>query len=492
MTEIQGEVQGASEIKGGVKVPSKETRFEVVGKIGEFEITQNPDAQNEAFRLRTQMLEAFAKHTGLNSQELVEKMRDNPASADPMMTYEEFAFLRQINKFPDVIAASVWDFNGCLSENRDGFSSTQTFHPALKEAVKKQQDRLGSFVIATALTTEQMVYHVAKEEDIVGNILLSCENGRAWAIPIKEGDKTIFVEYRQTLEPEQKKALGSVKEISGRLAKLLRENGKIAFVNDQKFSKCTIECATNGRDWYNKTIKELVLPFLKKNGAGWDGESNVFSIDGQLFSISPTPDTWEIDPVEGTDRIGKRFIREGVYNTLVDIIHDKKGSARFKMITGGDSVRFGGSDAGLTDSNVATVPFWVPSSERKVEDSLKTVEEGMMLGRKYWPSYIEDGEKARLAGPGVAPAFFMDAVGKMLPHLKIPTEVFSAALIKRLTGVYGFREYKRYDLSQPANLYVFPSDMTEEQKEMFLKSKSDIPADDQEKVLASLKIQAGV
>lgn len=468
--------------------------IEVIDKISnEIVITQNSEAELAAFLIRHVMIEDFGKHTGQKRQRLIELLQENPRCLDPLATWqEEVGHFKHFSGRPIFIAASAWDFNSSLVHNRSGFSDEKTFDPVLTKEIEQQQERLGHFVIATALATEQMLYHMAKEKGIAPKTFPACENGKAWAIPIQEDGKTVFVEYRQPLNPEQKKALDSVKEICRKLAGLLRKNGLIAFVNEQKFSKCTIECAANGRDWYEKTIKELILPFLKKNGADWDETNTTFFMNGEKFSISPTPDTWEIDRVEGTDIIGKRVIREILYNTLSTLIHDKVRDARFKLLTGGDSVRFRGSDFGLTDNGPATVGFLVPDRERDPKESLEAAEEAMRSGRRFWLSYKTGENGATIAGPGSAPAFFMESVRKILPYANIPTEVFRAALVERLTGSEGLKEYRKYDIESPPDLYVFPQDMTGAQREKFLNSKPDILPADQQSVLANLKREAGV
>lgn len=479
------------------KGPERNTGIEVVSKIGEFEITQNPRARVEASVIRHQMLVDFTKNTGQDVGELIELLQKHPQWLDPVFIYEEHVLNpTQEDRMPIFIAASAWDFNGSLVFNRNGFSDKETFDPAPRREIGEQQGRLGSFVIASALTTEQMVFHMVKEKGLAPKTFLACENGKAWAIPIQKDGKTVFVEYRQPLNPEQEKALDSVKEISGRLAEILRKNGLIAFVNEQKFSKCTIECAGNGRDWYTKTIKEFVLPFLAKNGAQWDGKNITFSINGKKFSVSPTPDTWEIDPVEGTDIIGKVRIRQTLYNTFSQLIHSKVPAALFKLLTGGDSVAFGGSDSGLTDNGPATVGFIVPNRRREPKETLTFANQASNLGRRYWLNYTVDDKGVHVvAGPGIAPAFFMESVRKILPHIYISTEVFSAALVERLTSMEGFKfkgEYDIRDSQKPPVLYVFPEDMTQRQREMFLNSEPDILPADQEKVLARLKMEAGV
>lgn len=491
MTEVNSqEPQGTSRVEN-ITIPQKETHYEVVGRIGEFEITQNPNAAESARELKERVLDDFARYSGKERDDLKRLFKLNPYSADPSDAWRESVIAKKRFGEYQPIAASVWDVNGCLTEARDGYSPTQTFDPILREAIMKKQDRLGSFVAGTALTTEQMIWHIAKDPELAERTILSCENGKAWAVAVKEGDTTTFVEYRQPLNPEQQKAINHLQEVSEALAKVMRKNDLIAFVNFQKYSKCTIEATKNGREWYSKTAKELVLPFLASQGAKWDGESNVFTLDGQDFCISPTPETWEIDPVEGADKIGKRFIREISYNTLVDILHERKSSAGFKMETGGDSVKFGGSDAGLTDPNLA-LGHLIPSSEKKPEKSLENVLEGINLGRKYWPTYIKDNEEVRLAGPGIAPANVMEVNAQTVPHLRIPTEVFKEALRKRLLGVYGFKEYKKYDMNKPPELYRFPSDMTEEQKQIFLKSKPDLEPSQQEEMMTRLKAELQV
>jgi hypothetical protein len=127
----------------------------------------------------------------------------------------------------------------------------------------------------------------------------------------------------------------------------------------------------------------------------------------------------------------------------------------------------------------------VPSLERPVDQSMDAMSEAIGLKRKYWPEYIVDGKRVRLAGPGIAPARFMQAILETVPFLKIPVEEFSKFLVERLTNTYGFKKYNEFTLeNNQLFLYKFPEGVTPQQKEIFLKAQSDlpVPSDDEVKV----------
>ena len=360
-----------------------------------------------------------------------------------------------------------------------------------------QIERLGSFFIISALTSEQMAYHLAKEKNTAGNIIMASENGRGWLIPSKEGSSIKLMEFKLPLSEKNEKALIHLKEIVNDLTAVMRQEGLVSFVNDQKFSKCTMEGAANGREWYRATIEKLLLPYLAAKGAVWNGNPERFSLDGIGFAVSPTPETWEIEVIEGTDKIGKRLAREILHNTLTDITLSMKEYTYFRLLTGGDSVKWGGSDVGLTDPNAATIPFAVPAAEKDPRLSLDQLKEFIQYQRKYWPTYVRRGEEVKLAGAGIAPADFMKTVIETVPCLFLPTQDFAQFLAARLTEVYGYLPGNEFDLSQPLLLYNFPADVSDEQKELFLKAGKDlpIPADDKEAVarfISLLRQRAGL
>ncbi|MDP2585356.1 MAG: hypothetical protein Q8P29_00585 [Candidatus Levybacteria bacterium] len=470
---------------------------EILGYVGDLEINGYPDtvAEKHAIDIRNEVLENFGKYSG-DDPKILEFLMKGKAKwvTNPLSPYIEAANTELIKGDLEPVAASAWDVNGCLMENRDGFDQDHTFHPELQEAIGTEIDRLGSFIMVSALTGDQMSWHMAKEEkraeetgekSLAENIIMSAENGRSWLIPHVENGKTVITEYRLPLSEKLQNALTNLKGKVADAAQVLRSEGMTGFVNEQKFSKCTMEGSKNGREWYRETIEKVLLPYLSRNGAVWDGDPEKFALDGVQFAISPTGETWEIEITEGADRIGKRFAREILHNTITDILSSRKKYGLFKMITGGDSVKWGGSDAGLTDPNAPTIPFVIQSSEKPANQSLDVINEAIELKRKYWPTYIVDGENTRLAGPGVAPARFMQAIAETVPHLKIPTEEFSKYLVHRLTNIYGFEKYKEYPLeSDQLMLYDFPEGVTPEQQQTFLKAKSDlpVPANDEEKI----------
>lgn len=472
-------------MKGHENLPVTENKPEVVGHVADLEITSYPNAKENAHEIRDRMIDNLTKYGSYDRKTWEDLMRKNFWVMNPSAPNYDATRTEAMRGDKEVVALSAWDVNGCLMENRDGFDQEHTFHPELEEAIKTEIDRLGSFVMVSALTGEQMAWHMAKDErrakqtgekSIAENIIMSAENGRSWLIPHQENGRTVVTEYRLPLTEKQQNALTDLKEKVGNVAKELRNEGMVAFVNDQKFSKCTVEASKNGREWYRETIEKILLPHLAKNGATWDGNPEKFALDGVEFAVSPTGETWEIEITEGADKIGKRFAREILHNTLSDIFISKKEYVLFKMITGGDSVKWGGSDAGLTDPNAATIPFVIQSSEKPANKSMDVLKEAIQLKRKYWPEYIEDEKGIRLAGPGVAPARFMQEIAKTVPHLKIPTEEFSKFLVDRLTKIYGFKEYKQYPLEiDKLMLYKFPEGLTSEQQETFLKAKSDLP-----------------
>ena len=487
----------------GPRVPPVENKAaikqkpEVLGHIADLEINGYPDtvAEKHAIDIRNEVLENFGKYSSHPQQELEFLMKTKRWVVNPISPYLDEANTEIIKGDMEPVAGCFWDFNGCLSLNRDGHNPEHTFHPELEEAIKMEIERLGSFGIVSALTGEQMAWHMAKEEgralktgekSLAQNTIISAENGRSWLIPHQENGKTVITEYRLPLSEKQQGSLDKVKEYVGDAAQVLRGEGMVAFVNDQKFSKCTMEASKNGREWYRGTIEKVLLPYLaKKEGVVWDGNPEKFIVDGVEFAISPTGETWEIEITEGADKIGKRFAREILHNTITDIFSSRKKYGLFRIVTGGDSVKWGGSDAGLTDPNSATIPFVIQGSERPASQSMDVINEAIELKRKYWPTYVEDEKGARLAGPGVAPARFMQAVAETVPHLKIQTEEFTKFLVNRITNIYGFKEFKTYPLeSDKLMLYNFPGDLTPEQRETFLKAKSDLPvqADDEVKV----------
>jgi len=468
--------------------------MKVIGNLGGLEITCYSNAKENAINIRNRVLEAFGKHSEYNPKELEFLFKKHPWLTDPASSYDEAMHVKTIKGEDEVVAVSAWDINNCLIANRDGYDQEHTFHPELEEAIRKQIDRLGSFVMVSALTGEQMAWHMVKEElrakktgeeSLAKNIILSAENGRLWLIPHQENGKTVITEYRLPLSEKQQTVLDKLKNHIESLVKVLRDEGMVAFVNDQKFSKCTMEGSQNGRLWYRETIERVLLPYLAKNGAIWDGNPEKFSLDGVEFAVSPTEVTWEIEITEGADKIGKRFAREILHNTISDILASRKAYGLFRMLTGGDSVKWGGSDAGLTDPNAGTIPFVVPSLERPVDQTMDAISESIGLKRKYWPEYIIDGEKTRLAGPGIAPARFMQAILETVPFLKIPIEEFGKFLAERLVNTYGFKKHKEFVLeNSKLFLYKLPEGVTPQQKETFLKAQSDlpIPANDEAKV----------
>jgi len=458
---------------------------QIIGHLGGLEITLYPNAEENAIRIRNKVLEDFGKYSDYDSKELEFLFKNKHWYTDPSAPYYEGVHVKTTKGEDEVVAASVWDMNNCLIKNRDGYDLEHTFHAELEEAIRTEIDRLGSFIMVSALTGEQMVWHMVKEDrrakktgevNLAEGIVMSAENGRSWLIPHKENDKIVITEYRLPLSDKQQVALIDLKNKVADVTKALRSEGMIAFVNDQKFSKCTMEGSENGRLWYRETIERVLLPFLAKNGATWDGNPERFVMDGMELAVSPTEVSWEIEITEGADKIGKRFAREILHNTITDIFSSRKAYGLFKMLTGGDSVKWGGSDAGLTDPNSATIPFVIPSGERPADESMEAVNEAVGLKRKYWPVYIVNDEKVSLAGPGVAPARFMQVIAETVPHLRIPVEEFCKFLTERLTNTYGFKKYKDYSLEDDKSLlYKFPEDLSLEKKEAFLKAKSDLP-----------------
>ena len=79
-------------------------------------------------------------------------------------------------------------------------------------------------MIVSALTSEQMAYHMRKEMDIAPNVIISSENGRAWLIPITEDGKTKLVEIKKPLTEKQEMALNGVKGIMTELCQKIRKN----------------------------------------------------------------------------------------------------------------------------------------------------------------------------------------------------------------------------------------------------------------------------
>jgi len=62
-----------------------------------------------------------------------------------------------------------------------------------------------------------------------------------------------------------------------------------------------MEGSENGRLWYRETIERVLLPFLAKNGATWDGNPERFVMDGMELAVSPTEVSWEIEITEGAE-----------------------------------------------------------------------------------------------------------------------------------------------------------------------------------------------
>jgi len=468
-----------------MRISDNRIQPKVIGNLGGLEITCYPNAEENAIRARDRVLEDFGKYSDYDLKELEFLFKNKHWYTDPSAPYYEGIHIKTTKGEDEVVAASAWDMNNCLIKNRDGYDLEHTFHPELEEAIRIEIERLGSFIMVSALTGEQMVWHIAKEDrrakktgevNLAEGIIMSAENGRSWLICHKENGKIVITEYRLPLSDKQQVALIDLKNKVAEVTKALRSEGMTAFVNDQKFSKCTMEGSENGRVWYRETIERVLLPYLAKNGATWDGNPERFVMDGMEFAVSPTEVSWEIEITEGADKIGKRFAREILHNTITDIFSSRKAYGLFRMLTGGDSVKWGGSDAGLTDPNSATIPFVIPSGERPADESMEAVNEAINLKRKYWPTYVISGEKVSLAGPGVAPARFMQAISETVPHLRIPIEEFCKFLVERLTNMYGFKKYKDYSLeNDQLLLYKFPEDLSSEKKEAFLKAKSDLP-----------------
>jgi len=472
-------------------------RPENVGQLGRYEITAWADAEERAIGIREKVLTDWVKYSGFDRKTL-EYLFDTQAwVTNPISPFYSQKRRELDTGKKEFVALSAWDFNGCLSLHRDGYDPQHTFCPELEAAIKMQIERLGSFFIISALTSEQMAYHLAKEKNTAGNIIMASENGRGWLIPSKEGSSIKLMEFKLPLSEKNEKALIHLKEIVNDLTAVMRQEGLVSFVNDQKFSKCTMEGAANGREWYRATIEKLLLPYLAAKGAVWNGNPERFSLDGIGFAVSPTPETWEIEVIEGTDKIGKRLAREILHNTLTDITLSMKEYTYFRLLTGGDSVKWGGSDVGLTDPNAATIPFAVPAAEKDPRLSLDQLKEFIQYQRKYWPTYVKRGEEVKLAGAGIAPADFMKTVIETVPCLFLPTQDFAQFLAARLTEVYGYLPGNEFDLSQPLLLYNFPADVSDEQKELFLKAGKDlpIPADDKEAVarfISLLRQRAGL
>lgn len=476
------------EAKKGLTImePEKsQTKPEVVGHIGKMEITCFPDAKERAEAQRERVVKEFGLYSGEPPEVLRHLMAEEAAWTDPRAPYEEARFDEFMKHIMAPVAASAWDFNGCLSVNRDGNDPEHTFHPELEESIRTEIDRLGSFVIVSALTSEQMAWHMAKEErralktgeqSIPKNTIIFTENGRAALLPTTVDGKTVYQEYRNNLRPHQETALNHMKDIVGTVTQTLRELGMVAFVNDQKFSKCTMEGAKNGKDWYNSTLRSILLPYLAKRGASWDG-SNTVILDGVQFNVSPTTDTWELEITQGSDKIGKRVARDILDGAITDILNTNQKYALYKIITGGDSVKFGGSDAGLTNPNTNGISFAIQSSERPPSDSYPVTKEAVDLKRHSWPEYVKDEKGVRLAGPGVSPARYMKALAETLPHWNIPTDVMSAAILERIVNGSTYEPTRIYDLSKDLLLYNFPQETIQEQQQSFLRAQPDLPVD---------------
>ena len=147
-----------------------------LGKIeGKYKITGYDDNEREAHALQSkeEILNAFAKYSGDNREALESILKKFPYITDPYNIYLNLKEIEARTKKNVFLALSMWDFNGCLSQDRDGYSRTETFVPVLKEVISEQIKRLGSFVVVSASTSEQMAYHMKKEKDIAKNIIIA-------------------------------------------------------------------------------------------------------------------------------------------------------------------------------------------------------------------------------------------------------------------------------------------------------------------------------
>jgi hypothetical protein len=280
------------------------------------------------------------------------------------------------------------------------------------------------------------------------------------------------------LSEKQQYALDHLREKVKDVAKAFRSEGMVAFVNDQKFSKITMECSKNGREWYMETIEKVLLPHLKENGADWDGNPGRFSLDGVQFAVSPTGETWEIEIVEGADKIGKRLAWDVINYSISDILAKEKApNVPVATITLGDSVKYNGSDYGLTLPNNATVPFVVANSDRPVSQSMNTLLDMEATGRKYHPIYLPDENgNYVLKGTADQSAYCIQTVLKTMPFIYIPTADMGNSIIERITNVYSFKKYGEKPIqSGTSKLYDFPEEITEGQRKVFLNGISDLP-----------------
>ena len=466
-----------------------------LGKIeGKYKITGYDDNEREAHALQSkeEILNAFAKYSGDNREALESILKKFPYITDPYNIYLNLKEIEARTKKNVFLALSMWDFNGCLSQDRDGYSRTETFVPVLKEVISEQIKRLGSFVVVSASTSEQMAYHMKKEKDIAKNIIIATENGRGWLVPMEQDDGQIkLVEFQKPLKNNQKMALDRVSEILEKLCEIMRKNELIAFVNKQKFSKCTMEGAGNGKDWYETAIKQLLLPYLQKNGAIWDGNPKEFSFENIRFNVSPTVDTWEIDIIEASEGIGKVTARQILQNSISDIWEKQEFVKQIHWErSGGDSFKWDGSDVGLTDPDYIALPFAV-SGDSDPLSSLDLISENVQYGRKFWPIYDNNRDgKIKLTGYGMAAANYMKTVLDIVPCVEIPIEVLKKYLTERLQAAEGFVKTGRvYDLDDDIVLYDFPNDISEKQKQIFLKAGSDVSKDPEEQSQILKKIR---
>jgi len=97
-----------------------------------------------------------------------------------------------------------------------------TFHAELEEAIRTEIDRLGSFIMVSALRrADGLAYGQGRQKsqetgevNLAEGIVMSAENGRSWLIPHKENDKIVITEYRLPLSDKQQVALIDLKKQS--------------------------------------------------------------------------------------------------------------------------------------------------------------------------------------------------------------------------------------------------------------------------------------
>jgi hypothetical protein len=477
------------------KAAIKNTR-EVLDHVGKLEIRGYTDtvAEKHAIDARNENLDSWEENSTYPRQ-ILENLMTKEAIyvTNPASPYAEVVQARIEKGVTLFTPLFVFDVNGTIMEGRQGKDAKHSFGSEFETTLKKIIDNAGA-VFVSALPSESMVKHMQKEhrrareageKSFAEDVIMSAENGRCWLIPRTENGKTRITEYRQPLSEKKLNSLAKVKGKMEDIAEVLRGESMVGFVNDQKFSKCTMEGGTNGRKWYEEMIAKVALPYLAKNGADWNGNREGFSLDGIRYVMSPTQETIEIEITEGSDKIGKGAALHIIEDTLSDIFAaEGEIGVFYKDATFGDSPK--GSDRGLTDPGRRTFPHYIQSSDKPAGESMEIIKNASEIKRKCILKFGKDTNgKSIIEGVDKQTSHNAETILETVPLMKIPTEQLTKYFEERLVHDHGFEKYKEYDVENDMlMLYNFPKDLTPEQKELFLNSKSDliVPTDDQEKV----------